>query len=200
MQKEIEELSKADGSGQYPDGVVIMNKNKFHSFWTYLDEDVIGMEKASEYHLVVAALIATVTFAAAFTLPGGYKSDTEDGPNRGTAILSKNAAFQAFVISDAIAMVLSLSAVFVHFILSLKYFKQFIFLFIFALSFTLIAMAAMIVAFVTGTYAVLATPSLTLAIVTCIIGLTFFLLVNFLLYKVISKIVKGEYEPSLWFQ
>ncbi|KAH9682284.1 ANK REP REGION domain-containing protein [Citrus sinensis] len=199
LEKEIKELAKADGNGQYPAGVIEMNKEKeektvIYSYWKDLDEDVIGMEKASEYHLVVAALIATVTFAAAFTLPGGYKSDTEDGPNRGTAILSKNAAFQAFVISDAIAMVLSLSAVFVHFILSLKLFKRFIFLFIFALSFTLVAMAAMIVAFVTGTYAMLATPSLWLAIVTCIIGLTFFFLVIFMFYMVISKAEEMEDE------
>ncbi|KAH9682251.1 ANK REP REGION domain-containing protein [Citrus sinensis] len=177
LEKEIEELSKADGSGQYPDGVVQMNKNKVHPLWKYLDENVFGVEKASEYHLVVAALIATVTFAAAFTLPGGYKSDIEDGPNRGTAILNKNIAFQAFVISDAIAMVLSLSAVLFHFILSLKLFEKSIFLFSFALWFTLVAMAAMIIAFVTGTYAVLA-PSLGLAIVTCIIGLTFVFLVQ----------------------
>ncbi|KAL9410747.1 hypothetical protein AB3S75_044512 [Citrus x aurantiifolia] len=196
LEQEIQELSKADGSGQYPDGVVKMNKNKKianYSFWKDLDEDVIGMKEASESHLVVAALIATVTFAAAFTLPGGYKGDTEDDPNKGTAILSKNAAFQSFVISDAIAMVLSLSAVFVHFILSLKFFRKFIFLFVFALSFTLVAMAAMIVAFVTGTYAVLA-PSLGLAIVTCIIGLTFFLLVVFMFYKVRSKAVEDESE------
>ncbi|KAH9682281.1 ANK REP REGION domain-containing protein [Citrus sinensis] len=201
LEKEIKELAKADGNGQYPAGVIKTNKEKeektvIYSYWKDLDEDVIGMEKASEYHLVVAALIATVTFAAAFTLPGGYKSDTEDGPNRGTAILSKNAAFQVFVISDAIAMVLSLSAVFVHFILSLKFLKKFIFLFIFALSFTLVAMAAMIVAFVTGTYAMLATPSLWLAIVTCIIGLSFFFLVIFMYYKVISKAKEEEMEDE----
>ncbi|GAY63534.1 hypothetical protein CUMW_226370 [Citrus unshiu] len=193
LEKEIEELSKADGSGQYPDGVVKMNKKQVHLLWKYLDENVFGVEKASEYHLVVAALIATVTFAAAFTLPGGYKSDTDDGPNRGTAILNKNVAFQAFVISDAIAMVLSLSAVLVHFILSLKLFEKFIFLFSFSLWFTLVAMAAMIIAFVTGTYAVLA-PSLGLAIVTCIIGLTFFFLVIFMFYKVRSKAEEMEDE------
>ncbi|KAH9764610.1 ANK REP REGION domain-containing protein [Citrus sinensis] len=189
LEKEIEKLSKADGSGNYPDCVVKINKNKkraFYPFWEYLEENVFGVEKASEYHLVVAALIATVTFAAAFTLPGGYKSDTEDGPNRGTAILNKNVAFQAFVISDAIAMVLSLSAVLFHFFLSLKLFEKSIFLFSFALWFTLVAMAAMIIAFVTGTYAVLA-PSLGLAIVTCIIGLAFVFLVIFMFYMVISK-------------
>ena len=184
FQQEIGELTEADGSGQYPEGVVKMKKDKIekYSFWKFVDANVIGMTEASESHLVVAALIATVTFAAAFTLPGGYKSDNEDGRNRGTSILTKNAAFQAFVVSDSIAMVLSLSAVFVHFILSLKLFRKFICLFVFALLLTLVAMLAMVVAFITGTYAVLS-PSLGLAIVTCFIGLTFFLLVIFMFYK-----------------
>ncbi|KDO37943.1 hypothetical protein CISIN_1g036694mg, partial [Citrus sinensis] len=65
-------------------------------------------------------LIAIVTFTAVFTVPGGYKS--EDNPNQGTAILTRNAFFRAFVITNAVAMVFSLSAVFVHFIMSLKAF------------------------------------------------------------------------------
>ncbi|XP_052293047.1 ankyrin repeat-containing protein NPR4-like [Citrus sinensis] len=189
LEQEIGELTEADGSGQYPEGVVKMKKDKIekYSFWKFVDENVIGMTEASESHLVVAALIATVTFAAAFTLPGGYKTDNEDGRNRGTAILTKNAAFQAFVVSDAIAMVLSLSAVFVHFILSLKLFRKFICLFVFALLLTLVAMLAMVVAFITGTYAVLS-PSLGLAIVTCFIGLTFFLLVIFMFYQALKNV------------
>jgi cytochrome bd-type quinol oxidase subunit 2 len=78
------------------------------------EEEKEAMSKARESHLVVAALIATVTFAAAFTLPGGYKND--QGPNEGTAILVKKAAFIVFVISDAMSMVLSILAVFIHFL------------------------------------------------------------------------------------
>jgi len=33
------------------------------------------LDKATEYHTVVAALIAMVLFATAFTLPGGYKNE-----------------------------------------------------------------------------------------------------------------------------
>jgi hypothetical protein len=66
-------------------------------------------ERGIDAHIVVAALVATVTFAAAFTVPGGYKNE------QGTAVLVKNAAFADFVISDAIAMVLSISALFMHF-------------------------------------------------------------------------------------
>ncbi|XP_061944569.1 ankyrin repeat-containing protein At5g02620-like [Populus nigra] len=156
-------------------------------------EEEEALSKARESHLVVAALIATVTFAAAFTLPGGYKSD------RGTAILAKKAAFIVFVISDAMSMVLSISAVFIHFLISLiKGFELFkdeeldekvaVKLFGVATLFTMIGMGTMIIAFITGIYAVLES-SLGLAISTCIIGLSFFFIV-YLVFRIILKDVE----------
>ncbi|CAL9030922.1 unnamed protein product, partial [Prunus brigantina] len=50
---------------------------------------------------VVATLFATVTFAAAFTMPGGYNNS---GPNEGMATLLTKYMFQAFVIFNTIAM------------------------------------------------------------------------------------------------
>ncbi|KAM1073075.1 hypothetical protein ACFX2B_017994 [Malus domestica] len=46
-----------------------------------------SLQKAKETHLVVATLIATVTFAAGFTMPGGYQS--EKGPDQGSPLLSR---------------------------------------------------------------------------------------------------------------
>ncbi|KAL2936519.1 Ankyrin repeat-containing protein ITN1 [Bienertia sinuspersici] len=43
---------------------------------------------------VVAALLATITFAAGFTLPGGLNEETSD------AILAKKAIFLVFLLSD----------------------------------------------------------------------------------------------------
>ncbi|KAF3341470.1 Ankyrin repeat-containing protein [Carex littledalei] len=54
---------------------------------------------------LVAALLATITFAAAFTLPGGPTSD-------GYPLFASNRAFQAFLISDTIAMCCSLTVAF----------------------------------------------------------------------------------------
>ncbi|CAK7355110.1 unnamed protein product [Dovyalis caffra] len=153
--KEILDSLADFGSG--PRGRIVVDKKK----------DVTAIEKGREANLITAVLISTVTFAAAFTLPGGYKN--EQGPNQGTAILSKKAAFVAFVISDAMSMVLSLSAVFIHFSMSpfrpsaRNYFKA-------ASLLTQFSMATMVIAFVTGTYAVLA-PSLVLAITTSLIGI-----------------------------
>ncbi|KAJ1275137.1 hypothetical protein BS78_05G113500 [Paspalum vaginatum] len=64
---------------------------------------------------LVAILIATITFAAAFTLPGGYSADTG---NEGLPIMARKFAFQAFLISDALAMWSSLGVAFICIIAS----------------------------------------------------------------------------------
>ncbi|KAF2309465.1 hypothetical protein GH714_002802 [Hevea brasiliensis] len=136
------------------------------------EQIILQLEKAKDSHLVAAALVATVTFAAAFTLPGGYISDEKDS-GKGTPILIKNSAFKAFIISDALAMALSTSSVFIYFIMVMLGYGPKYYWLIKLPSGYLPCMGAMVVAFATGTYAVLA-PSLGLAISTCAIGLSFF--------------------------
>ena len=60
---------------------------------------------------LVAILIATITFAAAFTLPGGYSTDAGA---EGLPMMARKAAFQAFLISDTLAMCSSLAVAFLH--------------------------------------------------------------------------------------
>ena len=55
--------------------------------------------------LLVATLVATVTFAAAFTMPGGYN---ESG---GMAKFLEKPMFHVFVISNSIAMYSAITAV-----------------------------------------------------------------------------------------
>ncbi|KAK0606578.1 hypothetical protein LWI29_000981 [Acer saccharum] len=174
-------LKLEEPAGPYLDGIVrVQHKEPSHGGGgdrdKWKEEEIKEFEKMKESHLIVAALIATVTFTAAFTLPGGV---IQDGDKEGTAILSKKAAFQAFVITDAIALVLSLSAVFAHFLMSLwqkvTSIEQSVFLLLYGALSTTIAMGAMVIAFVTGTYAVL-TTSLWLAILTTFIGFSFFIL------------------------
>ncbi|KAH9791134.1 ANK REP REGION domain-containing protein [Citrus sinensis] len=171
LKEEIQKLSKDFGRGQYSNGVIC--KSELEYIERQNDDTKDDYKDTRESHLVVAALIATVAFAAAFTIPGGYRSEN------GTAILRRNKAFQAFIVADSIAMVFSLSAVFTHFLMSLKIEATKDFdgaLFGASLWLTLFSMGAMVIAFVTGTYAMLV-PSLGLAIITCLIGLSFFLLV-----------------------
>lgn len=144
------------------------------------DENPI-LKEMKEAHLVVSALIATVTFAAAFSVPGGYQS--EKGPDQGFAVLTRNAAFKAFVIADTLAMTMSSCAVMISFFLSLRRLQ----LahgsnpFLGAIGLTTYALIAMAVAFLTGTYAVLGHSSIALAIAGCVLGCYFCFVHSFVL-------------------
>ncbi|KAM3270643.1 hypothetical protein P3S67_028845 [Capsicum chacoense] len=70
---------------------------------------------AAQMQIVVATLIMTVTFAAGFTLPGGFESDS---PNKGMAILIRKTAFRAFVVSNAIGFTCSSVAIFIYFLMA----------------------------------------------------------------------------------
>ncbi|XP_022722161.1 uncharacterized protein LOC111279449 [Durio zibethinus] len=108
--------------------------------------------------------------AAAFTVPGGYNSDEQ-----GDATLSRDPAFKAFIITDTLAFVSSLLAVLLHFLLVfLKWSLVSLRFQVIGLAdvLTFSAMIAMVIAFSTGSYAVLQS-SMGFAIATCSIGLTF---------------------------
>ncbi|XP_035549747.1 protein ACCELERATED CELL DEATH 6-like [Juglans regia] len=151
------------------------------------------LEKAAEAHLVVASLITTVTFAAAITMPGGFVGTGGDPhDHEGSAVLRRNAAFKVFIIRDAISLVLSSSAVVTHLLMPLlliKYYRsdetRYAFLRL-AFRFILMAMGAMVLAFVTGAYAVLA-HYLDLAVTTYIIGSCFFLILS-LIFGMYGKV------------
>ncbi|KAK2641578.1 hypothetical protein Ddye_023341 [Dipteronia dyeriana] len=133
------------------------------------------MEKTRQNELVAATLIATVTFAAGFTVPGGFVADK--GPDQGAAILTRNIAFRAFVILNTMSMFLSSLAVFNHLAESSathvpdtrELFKQM------RLRQLLIsyAMMAMIGAFLSGTCAVLHSDR-NLAISACAVPVAMF--------------------------
>ena len=55
------------------------------------DRFVSIMKETSQYHLVVDTLIATVTFTAGITMPGGFIG--QEGPHSGSPILMRNTAF-----------------------------------------------------------------------------------------------------------
>ncbi|XP_057988972.1 ankyrin repeat-containing protein At5g02620-like [Hevea brasiliensis] len=136
------------------------------------ENKILQLEKVKDSHLVAAALIATVTFAAAFTLPGGCVSDEKDMGKAGTPILSKILSLKAFMISDIIALVLFTCSVFIHLMLVIiGYQERCYWLIRFAFNFLFYAMVAMMITFVTGTYAVL---TRSLGYVVCVFGLSFF--------------------------
>ncbi|KAF8711355.1 hypothetical protein HU200_029384 [Digitaria exilis] len=115
---------------------------------------------------LVAILIATITFAAAFTLPGGYSTDPG---NEGLPILSRKYAFQAFLICDTLAMCSSLAVAFICVIAKWEDLEFLLYYRSFTKKLMWFAYVATTTAFSTGLYTVLAPHLLWLAITVCVL-------------------------------
>ncbi|XP_030923424.1 protein ACCELERATED CELL DEATH 6-like [Quercus lobata] len=98
---------------------------------------------------LVATLVATVTFAAAFTMPGGY-----NGPG-GMATFLEKPMFQAFVISNTVAMYSAITAVIALIWAHLGGLKLFIAAYKFSLPILGLAITMASLAFMAGNYLVL---------------------------------------------
>ncbi|XP_027099397.2 protein ACCELERATED CELL DEATH 6 [Coffea arabica] len=172
-----DELRRAGGSPGYRNLATV--KKNLRSSKT--DEQ---QERLAGTYLIVATLIATVTFAAGFTVPGGYNSS--GGPNQGMAVLGKKAAFITFVISDSLALVISVFAVarLLQFVRrknarsklsQLDGIQSDIFT----------AITLMLIAFVAGLYSVL--QILSLKIVMCVLAAFFGFQIPLMYFAVIPK-------------
>ncbi|KAI3950982.1 hypothetical protein MKW98_026436 [Papaver atlanticum] len=75
-----------------------------------LKEGEDWMKDTSGSCMIVAALIATVAFAAAFTVPGGNISDTNSAKNGAPVFLGKD-SFTVFAVADAFALFSSITSV-----------------------------------------------------------------------------------------
>jgi hypothetical protein len=76
-----------------------------------------GLNNAINSNTVVAVLIATVAFAAIFTIPGNFVEDLEGAPpgmSLGQAYAASNPAFIVFLVFDALALFISLAVVVVQ--------------------------------------------------------------------------------------
>ena len=60
--------------------------------------------------IIVTALITTVTFTVGFTVPGGLNQNGQQ--KEGLVLLAKKTAFRAFIVSDALALLLSTTSLF----------------------------------------------------------------------------------------
>ncbi|XP_010542613.1 PREDICTED: ankyrin repeat-containing protein At5g02620 isoform X2 [Tarenaya hassleriana] len=73
-----------------------------------------GLNNAINSTTVVAVLIATVAFAAIFTVPGQYVDDPREGESLGEANIAKRTPFIIFYVFDSIALFISLAVVVVQ--------------------------------------------------------------------------------------
>ncbi|KAH7844757.1 hypothetical protein Vadar_031349 [Vaccinium darrowii] len=116
--------------------------------------------------ILVATLIATVTFAAAFTMPGGFDTRPK---KEGVATLVTKAALKVFILSDTFAMCCSITVVLLLSMAMLA--ERDIVSSIAQYSMTLLYLAffATLVAFMSGVFAVIAPKALWVAISVCIV-------------------------------
>ncbi|KAI3950979.1 hypothetical protein MKW98_026433 [Papaver atlanticum] len=102
--------------------------------------------------MIVGALIATVAFAAAFTVPGGNISDSNNVMN-GTPIFLGKSSFTVFAVSDALALSSSITSVLMFLAIYTFRYSEMDFLkslpekLIFGLATLFISMVAILVAF-----------------------------------------------------
>ncbi|XP_037408711.1 ankyrin repeat-containing protein ITN1-like [Triticum dicoccoides] len=126
---------------------------------------------------LVAILLATITFTAAFTLPGGYSSDSG---NAGLPTMSGKVTFIVFLIFDTLAMCSSFVVAFIC-LMGKWEDDKFTTCFIFVTKkLTWFAYLATVTAFSTGLYPVLAPRLQWLAILICSLVAFFFILTIFI--------------------
>nr|GEX39878.1 ankyrin repeat-containing domain, PGG domain protein [Tanacetum cinerariifolium] len=80
---------------------------KEHKDLVHRGED--WMKGTANQCMVVAALIATIVFAAAFTVPGGYSQSNDK--NNGFPVFESKATFMVFVVADAISLFSSTASI-----------------------------------------------------------------------------------------
>jgi hypothetical protein len=75
-----------------------------------LDKESKKHTEATQVTSIVTALIATVTFASAFRLPGGYRTSDHGDSIAGMPELAGSYAFDAFILADMLAFLYSIAA------------------------------------------------------------------------------------------
>ncbi|KAM5585745.1 protein ACCELERATED CELL DEATH 6-like [Rosa sericea] len=111
-------------------------------------------KKMGQTLLTVSTLITTVTFTAAFTMPGGYNNDAGSS-DRGLALLQSSKYLKHFIIFDTVAMTCSISAACLLFWGAVNSKGCYLYYFISAAALTYIALLSTAAAFETGIKAVL---------------------------------------------
>ncbi|KAE8686717.1 hypothetical protein F3Y22_tig00111029pilonHSYRG00018 [Hibiscus syriacus] len=138
---------------------------------------ISGLNNAINSATVVAVLIATVAFAAIFTVPGQYVENKKDGVSAslGQAYIADKAPFIVFFIFDSLALFISLAVVVVQtsvVVIEQKAKKQLVFV---INKLMWLACLFISVAFISLTYVVVGKKSRWLAVCATVIGSTIML-------------------------
>ena len=151
------------------------------------------MKATANYCMLVATLITTVVFAAAFTVPSGSNQDT------GTPIFLKTKWFRAFFISDAIALVSSSSSILIFLSILTSRFTEMDFLvslpskLVLGLTTLFISIVGMVVAFSATCFLVFKSEMSRLPIVIIALASVPIILFVVLHYKLWTDIIQSTY-------
>ncbi|GLJ10440.1 hypothetical protein SUGI_0128210 [Cryptomeria japonica] len=126
-----------------------------------------GIKNAGNTVTVVAVLIATVAFAAMFTVPGGLKNDGDD---EGTAVMAHTVAFKVFVMTDTVALFLSLAIVLILVTVVPFHRKVLMKLLFFINKIMWVAVGCTASAFLAAGYVLVGPKSMWVAINMCVVG------------------------------
>ncbi|KAI0527332.1 hypothetical protein KFK09_002932 [Dendrobium nobile] len=162
MKKMCEELTSAGSMFGTHRMDVLMGKDQRRP-----EEELNRYRILASNMAIVAVLVATVTFAAAFTLPGGYNNDDSNNQEQGMAILAKKLAFKVFLISDTISMLSSISVTCLLICTGSLDHDIRLHSIITAMKFMWVALGGMVVAFSMGIYVVLVSKCRWLAVLIC---------------------------------
>ena len=136
---------------------------------------ISGLNNAITSSTVVAVLIATVAFAAIFTVPGQFVEKKTEGYTIGQAHIARNAAFIIFFVFDSLALFISLAVVVVQtsvVVIQQKAKKQLVFV---INKLMWLACLFISIAFISLTYIVVGSHSRWLAVYATVIGGTIML-------------------------
>ncbi|KAL5568902.1 hypothetical protein UlMin_025477 [Ulmus minor] len=155
------------------------------------------MKDTSNSCIIVAILVVTIMFAAAFTVPGGNHQDT------GFPIFLKKKLFKIFIISDAVSLFSSTTSVLMFMgILTSRYAEQ-DFLkslpskMIIGLSTLFISLATMMIAFTATLFIMLRTESWIIIPIVLLASLPVTLYVR-LLFPLLYELLMSTYGPSIF--
>lgn len=153
------------------------------------------VKNLANVNLLVATIIASITFAAAMAMPGGY--DNTDG----MAILRTKDSFRYFLVFDSLAFGCAASSMCIHFLVAFTS-KFMVETYSYPIKgvvlLTLLSIASTVIAFITGTNAVLKhrsgfSLSANIALISFIVPVSFFFVrIVMVLFKMLRLFIASR--------
>ncbi|KAI7738359.1 hypothetical protein M8C21_008422 [Ambrosia artemisiifolia] len=180
-----------------------------HELFTKEHKDLVThgekwMKGTANQCMIVAALIATIVFAAAFTVPGGY--DQSNDKTNGIPVFHSKATFMVFVVADAISLFLSCASILIFLSILTSRYAEDDFLdsvpkkLISGLLTLFMSITTMTIAFGVSFFVLYHKGLLWMPILICAFGLLPVLLYIWLQYRLFADVIRSTYRSRYLFK